>query len=189
MILEIPMAAARRPLQPVTRSTPHLMKKSFIFLTGLLLTASLQAADLDPSAMSEAEWKQYRFERLTVVRTDPGLEAESKALDAETKKQEQAVEAAMVKADPAVAPLLVKSAALLEGNWYAPDAKNALSWADWQTLRAARAAALAASSDLISAAQALKEKKKSFEAKVDAALVKADPGLAGLVEKLGKRSE
>lgn len=164
------------------------MKKrlALSLVSSLLLAGSLFAADLDPATMSEAEWTEYRFERVTVIRTNPDLSAESKQLEADAKVQAKAVEAAMVKADPSVEPLLVKLAALLNGNWYAPAEGGMLSPADWQKIRAARSAALAANPDLVAANKALQEKKQAFNAKVSAALIKADPSLAGLVEKLGK---
>lgn len=165
-----------------------MKKRSIVPLFSVLLIAGgLMAADLDPATLSEAEWTEYRFERLTVVRTNPDLAAASEALKADTKKQAQAVEAAMVKTDPSVAPLLVKLAALLDGNWYAPAESDVLSFADWQKIRAARAAALQANPDLVSAQKALKDKKEALDAKVDAALVKADPGLAGLVDRMNEK--
>lgn len=165
------------------------MRKSvgLTFCSALILAGALCAVELDPSTMSEAEWTEYRFERLAVVRANPDLAAASQQLKADTEKQEQAVEAAMVKADPSIASLLARRAALLKGNWHAPAEADALSWADWQKLRAARAAALTANPGLIAANADLKEKKNALEARVDAVLVKADPGLAGLVEKLNKR--
>jgi 2-oxo-4-hydroxy-4-carboxy--5-ureidoimidazoline (OHCU) decarboxylase len=163
------------------------MKKPFVLLSSLLIAGSLIAADLDPATLSEAEWTEYRFERLMVVRANPDLAAAADALKADTKSQAQAVEAAMVKADPSVAPLLTKLAALLNGNWYAPAEGDVLSFADWQKIRAARAAALQANPDLVSSQKALKDKKEALDAKVDATLVKADPSLAGLVGKLNER--
>jgi hypothetical protein len=156
-----------------------------IVLSILACVAPLSAADLDPATMSEAEWTEYRFERLTVVRTTPELAAESKQLEADAKVQAKAVEAAMVKADPSVEPLLTKLSALLNGNWYSPAESDTLSAADWQKIRAARSTALAANPDLVSAGKALQEKKQAFNAKVSSALAKADPSLAGLIEKLG----
>ena len=164
----------------------EFMKKQFVIplISSLFLAGSLCAASSDPASLSEAEWTEYRFERLTVVRTNPELAAAAEQLKSDTKKQEQAVEAAMVKADPSVAPLLTKLASLLKGNWYAPAESDMLSFADWQKIRAARAAALQANPDLVSAQTALKVKKEALDAKVDAALVKADPSLAELVGKM-----
>lgn len=164
------------------------MKQNFVRSLGALcLAGSLCAAEPDPAALSEAEWTEYRFERLTVVRTNSDLAAESKQIQEEAQDQEEAVETAMVKADPAVAPLLVKRKALLKGNWYAPAESDMLSWRDWQTLRAARVAALEAAPDLVASGEALKEKKQNFEAKVHAALAREDPSLAPLIQTLGIR--
>jgi hypothetical protein len=159
---------------------------SLTLLPSLLIAGSLCAAELTLASLSEAEWTEYRFERLTVIRTYPNLAAEADALKAGTEAQKQAVEAAMVKADPAVTQLLVKVTALLNGNWYNPDEGNMLSFADWQKLRAARAAALQANPKLVSAQEALKAEKEAFDAKVDEALVKADPSLAGLINAFAK---
>lgn len=166
------------------------MKKpvALFLLSVVLLTGSLFAVDLDPATMSEAEWTEYRFERVTVIRTNPDLAAESKQLEAAAKSQAQAVEAAMMKADPSVGPLLARLAALLKGSWYAPAEGEMLTAADWQKIRATRAAALQANPDLVAANKAVKEKKQAFDAKVDAALIKADPSLAGLIGRMSKDS-
>jgi len=164
------------------------MKTPFAFSIAFvaLLAGSLFAADLDPATMSEAEWTEYRFERLTIIRTTPELSAESKQLEAEAMAQTTAMEAAMVKAEPSVEPVLAKLSALLKGNWYAPSEVDLLSAADWAKIRAARAAALQANPELAAANSAQKERKQAFDARVGSALIKADPSLAGLVEKLGK---
>lgn len=162
--------------------TPSVLAIAF----GVLLAGRLFAADLDPATMTEAEWTEYRFERLTVIRTTPELSAESKELEAEAMAQTQAVDAAMVKADPSVEPLLAKLSALLKGNWYAPAEGDMLSAADWTKIRAARAAALQENPGLVAANSAQKEKRRAFDAKVSSALIKADPSLTGLIEKLGK---
>jgi hypothetical protein len=156
-------------------------------LSALIIPAALRAADVDLAALSEAEWKEYRFEQVSVESANPDLVAESNQIKEEKKRQEQALEAAMTAADPSLAPLLTKRAALLTGNWWAPAEADTLTAADWQKIRDARAAARAANPDFVAAGKVLKEKIQAYEAKIDAALIKVDPGLADLVNAIRKR--
>lgn len=152
----------------------------------MVQAGGLRAGDLDPATMMPDEWTEFRFERLAVLRANPDLAAADKQLDEDMKAQAGKVEAAMAKADPGVAPILAKVAALLHGNWDAAGVQG-VSVAEWQELRAARAAALAANPDLAAVNEALLKKKKDLDARIDAALVKADPGLASFVGKLQAR--
>jgi len=70
------------------------------------LATALHAVDLDPSTMSELEWQEYRFERLTAERSSPELAAEGRQIKDETTRQKQAVAAAMEKADPRLTNLV-----------------------------------------------------------------------------------
>ncbi len=138
--------------------------------------------------MMPNEWTEFRYERLAIIRANPELAAEDKQLNADIQAQAGKVDAAMIQGDPKVGPILIKLTALLRSNWSAPsaDSKN-LTSADWLAIRTARAAALQANPDLVAANQALLARKKALDVKVDAALIKADPGLAPFITKLEAR--
>jgi len=167
------------------------MRKFFsqIALLVLVSAAPLWAADslpaLDPTAMMPNEWTEFRYERFAIIRANPELAAEDKQLNADIQAQAGKVDSAMIQADPKVGPILIRLAALLRSNWSAPsaDSKN-LTSADWLAIRTARAAALQANPDLVAANQALLARKKALDAKVDTALVQADPALAPFVSRL-----
>jgi len=159
-----------------------------ILLLTLLTTTSLLAADLDPSTMTDTEWTEYRLERAATLRANPELATEARQLAADTKTQARAVEAAMVKADPSVEPILAKVAALIRSDWNAAPAEGqAVTVEEWQKLRAARATALKDNPELAAANASLRERKQALDRKVDDALSKSDAGLAALLIKLKAR--
>ncbi len=159
-----------------------------ILLLSLLATTSLLAADLDPATMTDTEWTEYRLERVATLRANPELASEARQLAADTETQARAVEAAMVKVDPSVAPILAKVAALIHSDWNATPAEGqALTVEEWQKLRAARATALKNNPELAAANAALRERKQALDRKVDDALSKSDTGLAAFVLKLKAR--
>jgi hypothetical protein len=156
----------------------------------MLSTGALFAADpvpvMDPTTMMPDEWIQYRFERLAVIQGNPSLAAQQKDLDEEFKAYAAKVDAATVKANPKTADILSRLKKLLHSKWSGTEGPGAISIADWQTLRAARSAALDANPSLVAESQALLAKKKSLDKEVDAALVKEDPSLAPFIAKLHK---
>lgn len=158
-------------------------------LLSLLAAAPLVASDLDPATMAEAEWTEYRLERSLLIRDNPELAKESLQLENDTRAQARAVEEAMVKADPSIAPILARVSALVRSDWNAaPAPGEEVTVEQWQKLRDVRADALQASPDLAAANAALRERKAALDQKVDDALAKADPGLAPFIHKLNTRS-
>jgi len=71
-----------------------------------------QAPPSDPHLVTEKDWEQLRAARLTALQTNPDLAAEYKHLMDEMKAQQAKFDAAMIKADPKVAPLVAKLVAL-----------------------------------------------------------------------------
>lgn len=165
------------------------MKKilTLSFLSAIILVKGL-CAGLDPATMMPNEWEEFRFERLAVIRANPKLAVENKLLESAMQAQADEVEAEMIKANPEITPLLSKVKKLLRSNWYALPADTlAISAGEWHEIRAARAQALQANPKLAAANKALLKKKEAFNAKADAALVKADPSLAPFIRKLQAR--
>ncbi|MEO8207233.1 MAG: hypothetical protein ABI615_13715, partial [Chthoniobacterales bacterium] len=119
--------------------------KKFLLLAALAVTASSYAATptVDPSTVMPREWTSFRLERVTFLRSHPQLSAQEKALNEQIKAQQAKVEAAMVKADPKVAPILARLDVLLKKGWK-DSSLTPLSTSDWQQLRSARAAAFQA---------------------------------------------
>ncbi|MEO6846543.1 MAG: hypothetical protein ABI443_04065 [Chthoniobacterales bacterium] len=158
--------------------------KKLLLLAALTITASSYAATstVDPTTVLPKEWASFRLERTVFLRSNPKLVAQSHAINQQIKAQQAKVEAAMVKADPKVAPLLAKVNGLLKNGWKAKSSdKASLTIADWQRLRAARAAAFAANPSLAATNRQLMKQQKALGNKVDAALTKADPTATGFV--------
>ncbi|MEO6053993.1 MAG: hypothetical protein ABIP97_08285 [Chthoniobacterales bacterium] len=158
--------------------------KKFLLLAALAVTASSYAATptVDPSTVMPMEWASFRLERVVFLRSHPQLAAKEKALNQQIKAQQTKVEAAMVKADPKVAPLLARLSVLVKQGWK-DNSLTPLSTSDWQQLRAARAAAFQANPNLASTNKQLMSQKKALGNKIDAALVKEDPSAAGFISK------
>lgn len=165
------------------------MKKSalFLLLFVALTIAPLFGAGLDPATMMPDEWTEFRYERLAFIRANPAYAAENKRLESAMAAHAEKVAASMEKADPAAAPVLAKVKKLIAGNWYAPKL-GSVTRAEWKLLRRTRAAALAANPALGTSGKDLLKRKNAFDAKVNAALAKEDPGLAPLVKKFGTRA-
>lgn len=143
-------------------------------------THAASPATVDPTTLLPQEWSAFRYERLAVLRSQPKLNAQDQALTREIQTQQGKVEAAMIKADPTVAPVLARLEVLLKKGWKgAPAGTAPLTLSDWKKLRAARAAAFAANPDLAAESKKLVKQRKDLDAKIDAALRKADPSTAG----------
>lgn len=159
--------------------------KPTIPLVLLALTAARLVA-ADPASMMPGEWTEYRYERQALIANTPALAAENKQLETDFQAQADKVEAAMIQANPDVAPILKKVTAAIRSDWSKADA-SLLTPAQWLTLRATRAQVLQANPDLYAANQALLVRQKSLDAKIDAALGQADPSLVPLLLKLKAR--
>jgi hypothetical protein len=63
-----------------------------------------------------SDWQEYHQTRDQTLRQNPDLSAKYKTLLSDISKQEENLDAAMIKSDPTVAPILAKLAALRERN-------------------------------------------------------------------------
>lgn len=145
------------------------------FLPALALVLGISAVQADPARIMPSEWDEFRFERLAVLKANPELVKEEAELDAELDAQKARVDAAAVRIDAEVSPILDKLSQALKADW--GKTAGVLSVTDWQKLRAARTAALKADPSLAAANEELLAKKKAFEVRVDAALLKTDSGV------------
>ncbi len=167
------------------------MKKLLSTLVLSLVTFStiVSASDLNPATMMPDEWEQYRLQRFAVILAHPELKAQDDQLRKDIKAQTQKIEAAMIKADASVKPILAKVNKALKSDWKANAAGvKAITTADMQKLRAARAAALKENPDLVTANQDLLKKKDALDKKIDDVLVQTDAGLADFIKQLDKKN-
>ena len=63
-----------------------------------------------------SEWQELRSTRDTTLQSNPDLAAEYKSLLAEMDQQQKDLDAAMIKADPKVAPIVAKLEQLRKKN-------------------------------------------------------------------------
>ena len=145
-----------------------------------LWAAAPQASKVDPALVLPFEWQEFRLERATLVNASPFLAAADAKLRRELDALKAKVDAATVQADPGTAPILKKLADLLRTSW-GKSSKITISTAEWQQLRAARAAAFQAHPEILAATKRWQAEKHAYQAKVDAALRKADPSAAALM--------
>jgi hypothetical protein len=150
-----------------------------------------------PPLMTIGEWQQYHSARQLALQTNPSLKGQYKEILTEMDVQESKSDAAMLKADPKLAPVLAKLKALRLRNGGAIAAASrsgktppvikgpasTLTPADWQELRTARAQAIEANPDLMAQARKLQEKMRAFEDNLDADMLKSDPQSAPLIAK------
>ncbi len=86
-------------------------------------TAKPATASTPPVALTPDEWQQVRTARAGALQANPDLVANSKAIGEEMRAFETKLDAAIVKADPSVSPLIAK----FEGNHKPPGATPAPS--------------------------------------------------------------
>lgn len=77
-----------------------------------VLAAKPSAPQQSPSFLAYNEWQELRSARETTLKNNPDLAAEYKALLAEMDEQQKKMDAAMIKADPKVAPIVAKLEAM-----------------------------------------------------------------------------
>jgi len=143
------------------------------------LSAKTPLPRVNPAQIMPYEWQEFRLERRVVVLNTPSLLAAEKKLSADMKAQQAKVEAAMIKIDPKVQPILAKVAVLVKTGWAkAPAGAAAVSAKEWQQLRAARSVALETDAALALANKRLLARKQALESKVDAILLRTDPSAA-----------
>ena len=80
--------------------------------------ANTQPTHVPPiiGAPTARQWQEYQTTREKTLRENPDLAAEYQGLLAEVKKHQADIEAAMVKSDPKVAPIVAKLALIRERN-------------------------------------------------------------------------
>lgn len=141
------------------------------------------------TAVKPKEWQEFQADRDTTLKTDAAIAPEYQALLAEMQTQQNALDAAMIKADPKVALALAKLE-LIRKHVPAPGSTPAkpkiyvLTPAEWQHIQAARQAALKANPDFDQKAMQLAAQLQALQQKVDAAMAKADPNVAPIMAKL-----
>jgi hypothetical protein len=148
-----------------------------------------------PPLLVNADWQKYRSARQTVLAANPDLQSQYKEILQELDAQQSKLDAAMDKADPKATPIIAKLEALRAHNG-APSGNLSSSSSpapvmtadDWQEVRTARAAAVAANPNLMTVSKALADKMRKFEGSLDAAMVKAHPDVAPVISKFEGRS-
>ena len=142
------------------------------------------------TSIKPGDWQEFHSDRETALKADPELASEYKALLTEMDKQQKDLESAMIKADPKVAPVIAKLELMRKPGAATPvgsptdKPKPALTQDDFTPLRTARIAALKANPDFDAKAIQLAAKLRTFQQKVTAAMIKADPKVAPVVAKL-----
>jgi hypothetical protein len=159
------------------------------------IPAVLPKQNFDTSSRrSQGKWQQSRQ---LALEANPSLRGQYKEILTEMDAQKVKSDAAMLKADPKLAPVLAKLKALRTRNGGAIAASShsgktppvikgpapTLTPADWQELRTARAQAIEANPDLMAQARQLQEKMRTFEDTLDADMLKSDPQSAPLIAK------
>jgi hypothetical protein len=135
-----------------------------------------------PPTLSASEAEQLRAAREVILRDHPDLAAEYKQILDDTAAQQVTLDAAMIKADSQVAPLLAKWVELRKRSLPHVDQVQ-ITQAEWQELRAAQTAALTTNPDLTLENRKLTDQMHVFDEKINAAMAKADPTLVPLIAK------
>jgi hypothetical protein len=142
-----------------------------------------------PPLLKPNEWQELRSDREAILNANPELASEYKSLLTEMDNQQKDLEAAMIKADPKVAPLVAKIESMRKPvaatSVASPSGKPkpTLTQDDLAQLRTARMAALEANPDFDAKAAQTAAKMRAFQDKLIAAMVKADPSVAPIVAK------
>ena len=149
---------------------------------------------IPPNVILSKDWDEVRAVRETTLKSHPDLASEYQQLKADMVRQETELNAAMIKSDPKVAPILAKVEQLRKqteagspqsssspSTKATPAKQISLSANDWQELRVTRSAALKADPDLPQQTSQLREKVYHFEQKLSAAMLEADPKIAPLL--------
>jgi len=151
-------------------------------------------AQKPPAFMGPNEWPQYRDAREAALKANPDLVTEYKGILKKMDAQQAKMDAAMLKADPKMKPVMDKLVALRQRNT-SPLERSAtdkpapmgpsikLTPEDMQELRTARTQALQTNPDLMANAKTLADQMRAFQGKLDAAMIKADPNVSPLIAK------
>ncbi len=147
-----------------------------------------------PALMRAANGQKYHSARQAALAAHPELQNEYKDILKTMDGQQAKLDAAMLKADPKLGPVMAKLQALRAQHSGAPRPAGAagqpatagpvtMTPEDWQELRSARNAAVAADADLKGSTTKIADKMRSLEDKLDDAMLKADPSLAPIIAK------
>jgi len=147
-----------------------------------------------PALMSPGDWQKLRSTRDQVLQSNPDLQAEYKQILKKMDAQQASLDDAMIKADPAVKPVVAKlvelrqkngAPALASPNGTTKPAPNTpavkLTTEDMQELRTARTAAIQANPALLTGNKAIGDQMRDFQIKLDAAMIKIDPTIAPVI--------
>jgi hypothetical protein len=124
--------------------------------------------------VSPADFDELVAVHKRALQSDPALKAEGDGLAAKYEAHKQRFKAAMIRADPAVAPLLVKPE---------PGTSVTTTSVPMGEESRARAAALAANPALKPEGDALYLDMEAHRKKVDAAMIQANPDVARILAK------
>lgn len=124
------------------------------------------------SQMTPEEKAKLQQVYTAALRSNSALDAEGDALSASTNHYQTALKAAMVKADPAMAPLLKTTSG------------NPLTQAQSDEIHQAQADAMQADPNLQPQWDDLMKKMAAHQQKVDAAMVQRDASVAPILAKL-----
>ena len=143
-----------------------------------------------PALMGASEWQKYRSARESVLQSTPSLQSEYKDILKAMDGQQAKLDAAMLKADPQLAPVISKLQALRTQNSvsHSPSSGQTnrvanLTPEDMQELRTARTNAMQSDTNLMADGKNIADKMRKFEDALDAAMVKSDPSLAPIIAK------
>ncbi len=157
------------------------------------------APPIPPSTVvTQSEWQQVSSAREGALQSNSDLALERKQVLDALEAQKAQFDAAMIKADPKVAPIVAKLNQLHGSNGAPaasaqspktgspPTAANAINFtpSEWQELSAARNAALQANPDLVADNKKLMDRMSAIQTELDAAVLKNDPSLAPTMAKI-----
>jgi len=147
-----------------------------------------------PALMPAGDWVKYRDARQAALQADPSLQTAYTAILKEMDAQQTKLDAAMVKIDPQMAPVVAKLEALRAlhsgtshpevsgGTAKTPETIN-LTADEWQRLRVARTEAIQSNPSFSVEAKKQADDMRVFEDKLDATMLKADPQLAPVIAR------
>jgi hypothetical protein len=157
--------------------------------------APVVAAQPQP-LMSPSQWPEFLSARQAALQANPDLETEHKQILKKMDAQQTKLDAAVIKADPKIKPVIDKLVALRQKNSVPVDTSSTtvakpaaigptvkLTPEDLQELRTARAKALQSNPELVTNAKTIADQMRAFEDKLDAAMLKADPNVSPMIAK------
>ena len=171
-------------------SQPKDTPKAATTLTPNHLAPSSAIHPIPTPLMARDEWQKYRSAREKALQDTPALQAEYQDILKGMDAQQGKLDAAMLKADPKLGPVLAKLNALKAQHSTSPQNKTAgntpapsLTPNDWQELRTARNQAIQSDSEFNLTSKKLIDRMRALEDKLDATMIKTDPSLIPVIAK------